>query len=366
MRKVVIVIFLVFCGIISAQTCKSKLLDDLCIAVDYQLDSAIVGDSMNAWQYKGHTLCVTYSAKHVLEHIGIQIFDKSIKSDRYMNGDVLKFIERYALELLTWNKLIPLSRKIYDDKVGFLKGEWQNLLSIPDTAQFSLNRQDNKGYFAIWTVNADTILEMAFPISYELLLGIKKIEIERMLLSEVKSSHPRATDMDLEAIDSIVYRTNPIQYYEIKSLNNCRYYLLDSNKVEHLLFSQQYPVYSACNLFEQESDYDAILMVDQAVYGFNTINYSFTLREWLWYCDENNMTVYCGLENETETAYVLLVLAECKDLAFNHILSVAVPKDFITNKNAIFAVKMNAFVPTHNVKNLYDTNYKKSTAKEYE
>ena len=72
-----------------------------------------------------------------------------------------------------------------------------------------------------------------------------------------------------------------------------------------------------------------------------------------------------AIEEETEDMLKVFVIAENITLNYNHVLLVYVPKDFMVNPTAIFNASVNAFIPTHNVTNLYE-EYKDKPKKERE
>ena len=65
------------------------------------------------------------------------------------------------------------------------------------------------------------------------------------------------------------------------------------------------------------------------------------------------MTTYFAVEEEREDGIKALVIAQSPDLGFNHVLSLIIPFDFITNKNCVIKASLNAYVPTQNVAELY-------------
>ena len=72
----------------------------------------------------------------------------------------------------------------------------------------------------------------------------------------------------------------------------------------------------------------------------------------------------CAVETEYDAATQILLIAENKDLGYNHVLSVMVPKDFAIVSNRALTAKLNAFITTHNVKNLYQ-QYRKTNKKKF-
>ena len=88
------------------------------------------------------------------------------------------------------------------------------------------------------------------------------------------------------------------------------------------------------------------------------------MKQWLNYCHAENLTVYTAVETEYDNGTKVLVIAENKDLGYNHVLSVIVPKAFLSSPTLEFPAKLNAFITTHNVKNLYE-KYKKGPKKKF-
>ena len=119
-------------------------------------------------------------------------------------------------------------------------------------------------------------------------------------------------------------------------------------------FSATHLDYAVANLFHgliDKADYR--MYVEQSVYGLKTINYTISLRQWLDYCAEWGMNIYFGVEEQREDGLLALVIAENNELGFNHMLSVVVPDKLVTDKNAVLKVRLTPYIPTHNVKNLF-------------
>ena len=121
--------------------------------------------------------------------------------------------------------------------------------------------------------------------------------------------------------------------------------------------------YSAANLFHGlilNADYR--MYVEQSVYGMKTINYTISVSQWLNYCGEGGLKVFFAVEEEREDGILALIIARSRELGFNHLLSVVIPDKFITDKNAVLKVRLSPYIPTNNVKDLYQketVNHKK-------
>jgi hypothetical protein len=145
----------------------------------------------------------------------------------------------------------------------------------------------------------------------------------------------------------------------LESLNDAIYF----NKVREdysPVFSSQYPDYSAANLYHGLiPDVDYRIYIEQSVYGMKTINYTLMLSQWLNYCSQLGMKIFFGIEEQREDGVLAIVIAQCKELGFNHLLSVVIPDKFVNDRNAVLKVRLTPYIPTHNVKDLY----KKETLK---
>ncbi len=294
---------------------------------------------------------------------------KELPCDSETNPVICAFLDRYIHELLTWQQPdVPLSQKMRDDKFVVLQGSIENAHYFTDSTAFSLIRHEDKAYEAVWSRGADTLLHVAFPIQYELLLGKPRTEIEQGLQTDIAAA-PRTEQVAhipprLDSIAPRIWRSNPMLHYQIPSLNNCTYYYQDTAGAMALVCDSIYMYYTLANLFQQDFGRDYTLQVSQNVYGFRRLHYTISLQQWLAYCSGNRLTSYVAVEEEYKDGYLVLVVAENKDLNYNHILSVLVPRDFLSNRNTLLQAKISAFVPTHNVADLYEQYSEKPKKKQ--
>ena len=65
------------------------------------------------------------------------------------------------------------------------------------------------------------------------------------------------------------------------------------------------------------------------------------------------LDVYFAVEEEHEDGLRALLIAHSRDLGFNHMMSLLIPDNFVQKRNAILKATLNAYIPTQNVKDLY-------------
>lgn len=331
----------------------TKLLAEMGKSIGYVPDHSLPEGAHNAGSYKGLPVVAKYDKRHNVTNLGIRIFSPKMK-EAYAS-DVYDFLERYFLELLTWNKT-TIKQKMDDDKVMFVNGSPSTLSKINENTPYSINKVEHKYYEVSWkNESGKAILTIAFPINYELILGMPQNEIANTMYDRIVGS-PKYTGTvstdSLEYLEKSIYRTFPVSWYQLKDVNNALYFNKSRNEYR-LLTDAAYVNYSATNALQQPTKCNNPVSVEQSVYGFKTLNYTVTLSQLINYFHSADLKTYAAIEEEYDDAVKVLIVAESKDLGYNHILNIIVPRNFITKPNAELKCKMSAFIPTHNVKNLY-------------
>lgn len=301
------------------------------------------------------TVCLSAMAQ------GLKLFSPEVRdAASYPNQVVMDFIERYFGKELPTLKYTTLEHKMADDKVYFRKGKLQDLNHITDTMPFSITLLD-KYYEVKW----DPSVTIVFPAQYDLLLGMQKNEalekLKEAILAAPKRIVPKEIPKDIHQQNDGIWQSKS-EFLELESLNDAIYY----NKVREdyqPVFDSDHLEYSATNLFHGLiADADYRMYVEQSVYGMKTINYTLSLHQWLNYCAQLGMKVFFAVEEQREDGLLAIVIARSREFGFNHLLSVVIPDKFVTDKNAVLKVRLSPYIPTHNVKNLYQkesANHKK-------
>ena len=293
----------------------------------------------------------------------LTLFPDSIKIGSA--GVVYTFLERYLYQASKSSRGYDFYQNMADDKVVLREGSFDNIPKLKSNVLFSIERFENKGYGVEWkdTLNR-TLLSLLFPIKYELLLGQTKAEIEKSMSTQLKSCADSFVMMKADTviipIEDSIFCSAPASHYYVKSVNTSRYYIM-VDSITTPLYSSEWKAYSAANLFQglinDISDYQ--LYIHQNLYDFKEQNYTIKLTQWLNYCRNNNLIVYFGIEEEREDGIKALLIALNQDLNYNHMLSIILPDTFIEKKNTILKAKLNAYIPTDNIKDLYKEYTKK-------
>lgn len=341
----------------------TKLLAEIGKSINYVPNDSLPEGEYSAGSFQGLPVVAKYDKRHTVTNIGIRLFSPQLKEE--YTSDIYDFLERYFLELLTWKKT-SIKQKMKDDKVMFVKGTPDILSKISETTPYSINKVEHKYYEVSWkNASGEDILTIAFPINYELLLGMPQAEIANTMYDRIIGS-PRSTESidtdSLEQVDSTLYRTAPLHWYQLEEVNTALYFTKSDTGYD-IVVDTAYINYSAINALQQITKCNNPISVEQSVYGFKTLSYTITLSQLVNYFHNAHLNTYAAIEEEYNDAIKVLVVAESRDLGYNHLLSFIVPRDFISKPTAELKCRISAFIPTHNVKNLYQQYVEKPKKK---
>lgn len=314
---------------------------------------------------------------------GLRLFSPELKAGAPKpQAVVMDFMERYFGSLNTV-KHTTMQTKMADDKVYFRKGVLADLYHVVDSMPFSMNLVD-RHYEVEWQKDSLPFVTVVFPAQYDLLLGMGQEEAqlrfkELLLEGSDKIKDERSTDSCLTAVqDSVpptfvagIDTTNlslttdsvwrcQTETFELESMTDAVYFNR-SNSIP--VFDAAHPDYSAANLFHGIiADTSYLIHVEQSVYGLTTVSYTLPFSQWLNYCAEWGLKVFFAIEEQREDGLLALVIAQSRELGFNHMLSVVIPDRFTADKDVVLKARLTPYIPTHNVKTLFQkesANHKK-------
>lgn len=272
---------------------------------------------------------------------------------------VMDFMERYFSALLMKNQS-DMMTQMADDKVYFRKGKPADLRQVSEDMPVAISLVD-KYYVVNWNKEEEPFITVVFPAQFDLIFGLRQDEAQKQLKDVIDSvRHQRVIPNppnDLKEEGGFFVSRN--SHFELESLNDAKYYKQTGNGYTPI-FSSAFKEYSAANLFQGLVPSDGYrLYIEQTVYGMKTSNYTITLSQWLDYCAWLGLKVYFAVEEERVDGLLAIVLVHSEDFNFNHMLSVVIPGSFTTNRQVVLKARLTSYIPTHNLKNLYQKETKK-------
>lgn len=324
------------------------------------------GYNFDIW--KGYSIAIRNNHKHQIEHIGLKLFNRQDLNDRDLSI-IFDFVERYLLELILIGDRQQIASVIKSDNVTLEYGDFSDLKKITDALLLNIHQDETNQYKISWTDNQtkNIIYSFSFPMHYELILGMNKKEIEEKLVEDILSLHSNievreeVRKENLKQIGNAKYYVKEGRKYIIESLNSNLYYIKQKNEHYSLIRDFKYPVESLANLMlSEEGDTSYQLDITQNKYGYQTSHYTVPLKQWIRYCLYMGCTPYFGLESEDDKEIRASVVMENRKLAYNHILYITFSKDQLKRKDGVIKTKLHAYIPTHNVIELFDETKSKS------
>lgn len=308
-------------------------------------------------------------AEGEVKHIGYRLFPEDFRG-LAVNPVIADFVERYWLEQsLSINNEKSALQQMREDRFQFYNGSLASVDRIQkDLGQgFSCNLSNNI-VFMEWGDMSRPVCKICFPVNHELILGRKMKENDSRLPGELKRTridvrpvNPGDGD-DMASLDSLtsVYIGKSGSYLDCE-LRSDRFFMSNSDSSEMLpVFNPDFPVESLSNLF---TDYDIdgaeniALSIRHKTYGFNEQLIETSVPQFVAYSLQSGCQPYVGIiDLGTKVAGMadMLVIMRNWEVGYNHVLRVSVPIDCIAKKMGKATARLNAFVPTGNLKNLFN------------
>lgn len=297
----------------------------------------------------------------VVCHIGLNIFGCDGKNA--LGKHLSEFVERYLLYILT----IPdeeRDRVLSEDGVT-ISG---NLQSIPTfeagTCNLSLTSIDNQTYRLEWGCDGGRMFSIGFPAECELIYGMDKRELEQFFRFELE--HHRFGGNSIASDNTDRIRLSENLYYDdrgnftLEGMKQGLYYRRIGDSYS-IFCDTVYIAPSIHNMMTEPSlSREITAEVSLHQYGFKTTSFSISLGNLLDLCLEDGCEPYVGFElNDRPGLYSTLIVMANRAVGYNHLIKVSFPAWILGTGKGTVPVEINAFVPTHNLKNLYDDNNEK-------
>lgn len=339
MKTIVGLIWIVlFCGSIKAQTCKTIELNDI-----YTHLSAKRGLKYN----------IRYDDMGNIIHLGKTIFSNSTKS--VFKKPLIDFFERYALYFSVLNK---------DEKSKLLTTKNINVnvdsfLSIDSLCDFRIGLFNNR-YIAVWSKDSLDICRFSFENSFSLIFGLNIVESQQFFYETLFKHQDSCLNIpiekyDLQLSDDKCFLIKKGENYMIKNMNSDLYF---SKKDTMPVNSPFYPKETISNLFAGLINGDFILKITHNLYNYSKKEFKIPLSKFVSYCLANDCTPFVGVESFDNDIIKVTIIYRNIDFSYNHLLYVKIPISLLQNGKDIINGKLNTYIPTHNIKNLYNEKQK--------
>lgn len=303
-------------------------------------------------------------------HIGLKIFPDEIV--RKYPSPVYHFVERYLLELYLQSDPAETNRRLKEDQVvlrfsdddtGKIRHDIDQHLPRFDTNTSLYVLTDNNRYTVTAYQGKKMTFSMNFPIRYELLWGMNKIEAENGLYEALAYYHAPQSQppLPLPANESNYLQADgegcfvlPGDTYLIETVNADRFYRQKGGGLYLPVWEQRWAVQSLHNLFQLPIDRGVTASVKQRLYNRRTLEFDIPLHKLLSFCRVSGCRAYMGIETCTTDSVTGTVVLLNPSYGYCHQLYFSVPAALIAEpERHKMKIELYAFVPTHNIGNLF-------------
>ena len=309
----------------------------------------------------GTNICVYINKNRELYHIGIPMFSKMQR--QLMPSPIYDFLE-YANLAQTF-KLQSNDRN--HQYITFVKGKWSDLSDIDENAQVEITNIDKKYISVTWHLNTpNKIVEMKFPIMYELISSSTRKELEdnfskdlRQATRNVKFSpktlkHSEINDLQLYVSDNdTIYKTAADTLF-VGGISNATYYK-KNGKEYNVLFDKNYPIPSYANMFfEGIESQNQNITISVRKQDFTKETTRTSVGKLLALLKKQGCKNYMGIRNNDSKNIQFSLYSYNESLGCLHLFIINGTADGLCKEP--LQAKAYLYIPTSNIANLYSEN----------
>lgn len=350
---IILLVMAVCSDSISAATFDTPLLERMAGYLSLQRLDTLHEGVTNTYAYRNHPLTIRKNKWGEIEHIGLLLLPQTY---REINpSPIYDFIERDLLaRMITPDDTEDAFRQKWT-KVYFSAGNAETSLRIDTTAQFSYEYVDLRAYKAAWEVGGKKILEMSFPMNYQMLIGGNALEIEDRFIRRLRryQAHDVIQDITKELPNDGLEFTYTNSYYMSTMVRNDVYYTRDMEEEPWRLVNDTARATRTINnwMIASDSENEIPLEITFDKYGYEVDSLFTNYRTWQQFCMEEGCTPYFGIKNKYNGIYECSVFMVNKTGGYVHLLSINIPEETLKDPGNITATaRMYAYIPLYNVR----------------
>lgn len=305
----------------------------------------------NTYKYKQHPLTIRVNKWNEIEHIGLLLFPQQLRTLNPM--PIYDFLERYLLAMQVTPKDSEYGTKMGWDNVHFSTGSALTSLQIDTTAEFSESHVDLHVYKVAWNKDGKKVLEISFPMDWQLLSGCNTIELEQNIFRNLRRYKAEKQQQKSHAFpQNMTVYTQSGNYFVSPNVRNDLYFSRPDTKSEwQLTNSMQRPSHTLANMMlslEAENNLTVDILLDK--YGLRTEKATVDYRAWLQFCIDEGCQPYFGLKGKKDDAYSGSVFMVNRLGGYVHLLSINVPEKGLGTKSQVkTSARLYCYIPLHNV-----------------
>lgn len=377
MKKFILFCLVLLCSMVQVQAgaYRSVMLEEMGqLLAEHRLEGVAAGLYSCDKIVGGKNYRIVTEGSCVVE-MGLVLFDREMLGED--NALLVDFVERYMLYML----LLPSDRVekyVNEDKVsikcnalnknGTLKDRMISSLKVIDSNSSLMIDKDSKNISVMWMNSKMSVMSITLPVDIFLLTGLNKKEIGDDFIAELKKYIADKNKEDIEFIspteDMLIKGDNGLYVMKrnkhlIDILVSDNYYA-KTGEVFTPIYNAKYPIESMSNLFTIpiDRDIDVELVINK--YGYEKEEMKVKLFDLISFLKYYDCETFVGVEESKGSHVIGTSMAVNIGLAYAHILFFDFDLDIFKNKsNKKMKIEINSYIPTHNLKSLFEVNITK-------
>lgn len=299
-------------------------------------------------------------------HVGFSLFSNETKN--LTNSEICNFIERLFFKLYLLNnkkseleylKNTKIALKINNtdySKSSFAKfHDILNGITMP--SEFSINN-DGKNFYISFIYGKNSLLELAFPASRELIFGLDKKELDQevsaLLSGNINDNNSIRMQSIVDASLLSEYKNGIYikkgSFFHTSKLSNDAYYVQGDDKIYYPVLDSKFPLLSVSNILLGLTTQNPKVHIKHRMYGNFTPNFTIRLNK-IFNCFDKDFNLYVGVQKLDNNQIQGVLVFHNYTYNYTHMLIVKIDQNDIDNiDNVILNADFYSNIPQHNIK----------------
>lgn len=320
------------------------------------------GVSVGCFSYKGLPLSVVKKGNRV-QHIGYSVFTDQ---QRKVVGEIRSnFVERFLLTTdLPFVREKSVEIEMQEEKIVFRSGGLATLKGFVKDNSCSVEASLVKEKFhdVKWKKAGKTVCEMGFPADHELMTGRNMLENDERLQMDIMSMSDTVINKLRNLDESSLQKHHEVYIqhggnYMFKELTADRYFTKNVGNSFSPLCTPMVPRESFANLLtDNDIENNYTLDVTLKQFNYNQSVFSVPLTKWIAYYKEQGFKPYFCIIGQDKSMLDCLLILRNVEMGCNHVMRLNFDTETLAYRKGKIKARLNAFVPTSNLKDIYYEN----------
>lgn len=243
------------------------------------------------------------------------------------------------------------------DGITFVYGSWESLAAVTDSTSCTISLL----YGRLYNIEWKGLAQVEFPVAYDRILGANRSQIEDNFLERLRRGDAvpachLPVDSLADSLDAKGYYIVRGDKYGLAEVNRDAYLVFNEDSVLSTIYSVDYPAETMADLFVCGSDSQSVALsfvVPKHDYG-TVDSVATTVEQLRQVCAADGCLPFWGTESITDDKLCGTVFFYNQALGYDHVLRVECDPRQIGTDDFSITGRMSLFVPTNNVKDLYE------------